>query len=65
MFDKSISDQDFFDWLDSLSDEEHTAAVEALEELARRLGVRVERKSTTNHKLLDLVPHTPSMLTLN
>jgi predicted ArsR family transcriptional regulator len=65
MPEETISDRDFFEWLDSLSDADHTAAVEALEELARELGVRVDRKPIAAHKLLNLLPHCPSVFTLN
>lgn len=55
----------FFEWLDTLTDEEHTAVLEDARALAAELGVRVERKSTITHNLLELDTHRPSILSLN
>jgi hypothetical protein len=62
---RDLRDTTFFEWLDTLSDEEHTANLERLRELVAALGVRVHRKSTITHNLLELDTHRPANISLN
>lgn len=62
---RAACDTTFFDWLDTLSDEEHTAVLERLRALAADLGVCVDRKPTITHNLLDLKAHIPTLPSLN
>lgn len=62
---RAACDTTFFEWLDTLSAEEHHAALERLRCLAAELGVRVDRKSTITQYLLDLDTHRPVNLSLN
>jgi hypothetical protein len=55
----------FFEWLDTLSDEEHTRVFEALLAVAHDLDVVIEQKPQLAHQLLDLIPHNSSMPFLN
>jgi hypothetical protein len=61
----AVPDTTFFEWLDNLSDAEHAAVAARLREIAAELGVRVDRKSTITHNLLNLEAHRPTVLSLN
>ena len=65
MLHRDMCDTTFFEWLDTLTDEEHTMALEDLRALADDLGVCVHRKSTITHNLLNLETHRPVNLSLN
>jgi hypothetical protein len=56
---------DFFVWVDTLTDEEHTAVLEALRAAADDLDVVVEKKPQLAHQLLDLAPHIYTVPFLN
>jgi hypothetical protein len=56
---------DFFTWVDTLSDEEHTAVLEALRAAACDLDVVIEEKPQIVHQLLDLAPHSHAAPFLN
>lgn len=55
----------FFEWLDTLTDEEHTRVYEALLAVAHDLDIVIEQKPQLTHQLLDLIPHNPSVPFLN
>lgn len=65
MLPETACDADFFAWLDTLSDEEHHAMLLHLRRLAADLRCRIDRKSFTTHKFLDLAPHRPALVSLN
>lgn len=56
---------DFFEWLETLTDEEHSQVLESLRYAAKELGVRVDRQPSITHHLLDFLPHVSSKLSLN
>lgn len=65
MQDKPRCAERFFDWLDTLSDEEHHVMLLQLRAAATELGCRVNRHSLATHQLLDLPSHNPSVTSLN
>lgn len=56
---------DFFDWLDTLTDDEHTAVLERLRQVADDLGIVIDRQPLVTHNLLDLRPHLATLPSLN
>lgn len=56
---------DFFEWLDTLTDEEHHDVWQAVMRAAEELGCRVDENSLIPHNLFDLQTHTPSVPLLN
>lgn len=65
MYRDTPCDVDFFEWLETLSDEEHSAVLEALRFAAKELGCRVNRHPLVTQYLLNFLPHHPSELSLN
>jgi hypothetical protein len=55
----------YLEWLDTLSDEEHRAAVERLYQAAQELGVRIDRKPLVTHEFLKVKTDTAAQLLLN
>jgi hypothetical protein len=56
---------DFFDWLDTLDNDEHHAVLEHLRRIAEELGIRVDRKPFIAHKFFDLAPNVVAVLSRN
>jgi hypothetical protein len=56
---------DFFDWLDTLDNDEHHAVLEHLRRIADELGIRVDRKPFIAHKFLNLETHKAAVISFN
>lgn len=56
---------DFFEWLDTLPDEEVDAIWQRLHELCDELGVVVHKKPMVTHQFLDAIPSVAAHLFLN
>lgn len=55
----------FLEWLDRLSDEEHTELHSQLHCIMEELGCRVDRDSSAAKDLLNFPPHSATALSLN
>lgn len=56
---------DFFEWLDTLSDDEHHVVLEVMREINRGLRCRVNRNPLTAQQLFNLAPYRDTLLSLN
>lgn len=56
---------DFFEWLDSLSDEDHRVVLELVRKVNRDLCCRVNRQPIAAQQLFDLTPHRNTFFSLN
>lgn len=66
MYDKAPPcNVDFFDWLETLSDEEHHEVFLHLCTITEELGLRIDKYAPVPQDLLDLPPHNPTMISLN
>lgn len=55
---------DFFEWLDTLSDEEHHEVLLQLRSAVQELGCVVTQHSLAAHQLFEFPPHAQSKSTL-
>lgn len=56
---------DFFDWLDTLTDDEHSQVLQELRLAARELGIRVNRNPLVAKELFELLPSRHALISLN
>lgn len=59
MRDKAPCNLDFFEWLDTLSDEEHHEVFLQLRSAVQELGCVVNQHPLITHHLLQFPPHVP------
>lgn len=65
MFRDAPCNVDFFEWLDTLTDEEHSQVLEELRKVAGELGVRADSHLPVTQHLLNFLPHVPPKFSLN